>query len=207
MRDKIIVWCVTALAMVSLFALHIYNGSGKAIAFHAEGFPTIGNRNAKVEIVLFEDLRCTGCQYFDQIIYPQLHAEYIETGKVKLVAVPLAFLDDSKMVANAAWAVFVETPDQFFPYVNAIFRHSLMEKLNADALIRIAQEVGGIDTKELKLSIQTHQYYDLLEEHLHWAEAIMKDQFGTPTLYVNGKKISASAYPLIQKQIQKILSS
>jgi protein-disulfide isomerase len=47
--------------------------------------PVIGNTNAPVTIIEFSDFQCPFCRQFYSQTYNQLKAQYIDTGKVKLV--------------------------------------------------------------------------------------------------------------------------
>lgn len=198
----------TAIAFASLIgAYYLQKEKGSSyIVFQNNRFPTLGYANAKIEIVLFEDFRCSACQYFEQEIFPQIVSKYIKTGKVKFIVVPLAFLKNSEIVANAAWAVFEQNPNQFFPFAAEIFRYSLKNELNSDDLIKIASQVGGIDLVKLESCIDKDCYFDVLEKNLEWAQDVMGSDFKTPTLYINGAKSSARSFKAIQAQIERFLS-
>lgn len=205
-RKKTVLIAVS-LAILSLAALRFWGGSKGAsyIVLQKDRFPMVGLSSAKIEVVLFEDFRCSGCQYFDQEIYPRLSEHYIKTGKVKLIVVPLAFLKNSKILANAAWAVFEQNPKQFFPYVSGIFRLGSDEEVSAEDLIGLAAEVGGIDTEELEACIEKDCYSEILDKNLEWAREVMGNDFKTPSVYINGEKSSARSFKSIQAQIEKIL--
>jgi len=46
-------------------------------------FPALGNKNAKVTVVEFADLRCPFCEQFFTNTEPQLKKDYIDTGKIQ----------------------------------------------------------------------------------------------------------------------------
>src|SRR5579884_757532 len=49
----------------------------------AGNLPTLGNKNAKVLVVEFADYQCPFCEQFFSQSYPQLKADYIDTGKIQ----------------------------------------------------------------------------------------------------------------------------
>src|SRR3990167_317774 len=80
-------------------------------------YPRIGSEQAKIELFIFEDFLCRACRFFNQEVQPRLLTTYVDTGVVRIIAIPLAFSDESKVLANAALEVFDQIPDQFFPFV------------------------------------------------------------------------------------------
>ena len=75
--------------------------------------PTRGNPNAKVHIVVFEDLKCIACKNFNNTILPQIKKQYIDTGIAKYTVINLAFIPGSMPAANAARCIYTQNPDGF----------------------------------------------------------------------------------------------
>jgi len=44
----------------------------------------LGNRNAKLTLVEYADLQCTGCAYFSANVLPELIQNYVRTGKLRI---------------------------------------------------------------------------------------------------------------------------
>lgn len=44
-----------------------------------------GNADAKVEVIEYASLACPACQYFHDNLFPQIKAEYIDTGKIRFI--------------------------------------------------------------------------------------------------------------------------
>ncbi|HEV2353059.1 MAG TPA: thioredoxin domain-containing protein [Puia sp.] len=53
---------------------------------------TLGSSNAPVTLVGYEDLKCPICQQYNLNVMPTLVANYVKTGKVKMVYVPQTFV-------------------------------------------------------------------------------------------------------------------
>lgn len=65
-------------------------------------FPVKGDKNAKIAIVEFADMRCPFCKKFFQETEPQLIKEYVDTGKAKFAFRNYSFLGPaSTLAANA----------------------------------------------------------------------------------------------------------
>ncbi len=60
-------------------------GQPAQVTASADDDAVLGDENAKVTIVEFSDYQCPFCRKFWTETYPQLKAEYLDTGKAKLV--------------------------------------------------------------------------------------------------------------------------
>src|ERR1035441_2924538 len=72
------------------------------IAFEPNG-SYLGNPNATVTVIQYGDYQCPYCEAFFQNTWPQLKAEYVDTGKIRFSFQDYAFLGpDSTTAAMAA---------------------------------------------------------------------------------------------------------
>jgi len=69
-----------------------------------EGRPTMGAADAPITVVEFADYQCPFCLRFSKTTFPHLKKNYIDTGKVRWVALnlPLAFHKDARKAAQGA---------------------------------------------------------------------------------------------------------
>ncbi|MBI3508777.1 MAG: thioredoxin domain-containing protein [Chlamydiia bacterium] len=196
---------VISAAGIGAIALMSLKTSSQPVSISTSSFPTIGNMEAKVELVLIADLRCTACKHFDQEIFPKIAEQYIATGKVRFSTVLVAFLEDSKIRANAAWTVYRQNHGRFFSYLHELFRFTADKSLAPEMLIQLAKEVGRIDVAALDSCIQSGCYFAEIDQNMDWAKGIMGNLFGTPALYINGVRTSVRSFEPIQTQIEKNL--
>ncbi len=176
------------------------------VDFDTKGFPTIGDSKAKVEFIIFEDFRCAHCCYFSDEIYPQIKKAYVDTGLASYTIVPLAFMNKSKPIGNAALAVYRQNPNRFFDYAHELFKACIEGKIpDEHELYRMAKKVGGINLVRLEECLESHCYYEELENNLHLAQRLMGKEFGTPTLYINGVPGPTSSFKAVQSKIEGIL--
>lgn len=207
-KTRILATAGVAIALLVIGMLYELSQWSSPIHLAASRYPTLGEEQAKVELILFEDFRCAHCRTFCQEIFPQIKKNYIDSGKVRYTVVPLAFLKGSKPIANAALAVFKHSPDRFFAYLEAIFQQYRNEEMiSAEQLVELAREVGGIHLSSLKKSMEKGLYYNDLVKNTRLARKMMGKHFGAPRLFVNGVLVPTSSFRSIQASIDHILEA
>ena len=199
--------CIALLLVASAVIYRRHLATQPVPIMVMDGHPSIGSRDARVGLLLIEDFRCCACKSFIDDVFPKIRKQYIDTGVAYCIMVPVAFLDGSKPLANAALAVFKIAPTRFFPYVHAIFKHFGMREIHGserNELVKIAAEVGGIDLEALEKCVETNCYFSELDRNLDWAERIMGKEFGVPALYINGVPTSTVSADAIGGRIEKM---
>lgn len=84
--------------------------------------PFIGNANAPLTMDYWFDYQCPFCQQDEESVLPQIIANYVNTGKLKIVFKDYAFLGpDSQTLGTYARAVWEAAPTQFYAWHKAIF--------------------------------------------------------------------------------------
>ena len=151
----------------------------------------VGNKDAKVTVIEYLSPSCPHCKAFLDNVYPQLKTEYIDTNKIQWIPRPFSrnILDSVVfMLAEAAGeAKYHEVVDTFFKTQTEWVTSSKP----ADAMFAIAQQLGF--TKETYDAALTNQtLFTGLEELKKQAIDEFKLE-GTPTFYVNGKKLTGEA--------------
>ena len=115
-------------------------------------------------------------------------------------------MNKSKPIGNAALAVYRQNPNRFFDYAHELFKACIEGKIpDEHELYRMAKKVGGINLVRLEECLESHCYYEELENNLHLAQRLMGKEFGTPTLYINGVPGPTSSFKAVQSKIEGIL--
>jgi len=84
------------------------------------GSPILGNPSAPITIVEFGDYQCHQCYNWYHNTKPSITRDYIETGKVNLVFVDLAFLgNDSPKAAQASYCA--EDQGMYWDYHDLLY--------------------------------------------------------------------------------------
>ena len=118
-----------------------------------EGSPFIGDPNAPVVMAIWYDYQCPACQYGEQNLISPLVAEYVKTGKLKILFKDFAFIGlpsipDSLNLAITAKAVWEAYPDKFYEWHKIIFDNQGQENTgwaSKAVIAELTQKVSGID--------------------------------------------------------------
>ncbi|HRH24514.1 MAG TPA: thioredoxin domain-containing protein, partial [Candidatus Paceibacterota bacterium] len=83
--------------------------------------PVLGSATAPVTMAVWFDYQCPFCKKYDMETVAQVYANYVESGKVKIVLKDFQFLgSDSDAAALFARAVWDAYPDKFYPWFQAM---------------------------------------------------------------------------------------
>ncbi|WP_027481804.1 DsbA family protein [Deinococcus pimensis] len=158
------------------------------------GQPTLGGTSAKAQIVVFEDFKCPNCQRYDAEVYPQVRSELVDKGLATYTFVNFPFLGpDSRTAAIAGECVARQNAELFWPYKDLVYRAQgpeTTEWATPDRLVELANIVEGIDTGALRTCIDDSATAAAVDADL----ALVKqyEVTGTPTVLVNGAKVTAT---------------
>lgn len=177
----------------------------KAVQIDTSNQPTIGNPNAKVHIVAFEDLKCFNCKRFNQLFFPIIKKRYINTGIAKYTMITLAFIPNSVPAANAARCIYAQNKSFFFPFVKYVYNHQPPEEKNwatIPTLLHFASNIKGVNEKALAQCMIENRYKNVIHNNLKIAENIM-NPVATPSIFVNGRIVS----PLNLKRLSTLVET
>ncbi|NGX56354.1 MAG: hypothetical protein K1060chlam5_00592 [Candidatus Anoxychlamydiales bacterium] len=147
-----------------------------------------GNKNALVQVVIFEDFKCKYCKDFTLLHLSDLKKNYIDTNKIGYTIVPISFICGSNNFANAAIAIYNLKRDKFFDYLYEISKDDISIESKED-VFKITKNISGLN-HDLFMDIVKYKIFDEdLEENLKISKSIMKRNFVVPTAYVNGHKV------------------
>jgi len=162
-----------------------------------------GNANAPVTIIEFSDFQCPFCEKFFTDTLPQIEANYIKTGKVKLIYrdFPLEIHQYAGKAAEAAECARDKGGDSaFWKMHDKIFENQA--SLSEDNLKKWAKELGYnidscLDGGKKKAEVQK----DL-------ADGIAAGISGTPSFFINGKLIEGAVpYNVFESEINSALNN
>lgn len=181
--------------------------SPKAVTINTEGQPTIGNKNAPLHIVAFEDLKCSNCKNYSNVLFPKIKKQYIDTGRAQYSMILLAFINGSASAANAALCLREQSENYFFPYIDYLYKTQPPETENwttaSHLLIAASQATPEANREQLSTCLFENRYTDVIEHNLKQAKKVMQTQVGTPSLYVNGVLVR----PLTMDQLDKVIKA
>lgn len=151
------------------------NSLGKAQAVNiknvkTEGSPFIGDPNAAITIAYWFDYQCPACKYNEQNLITPLVADFVKTGKVKVVFKDFAFLsEDSQTLGIVARAIWEAYPDKYYAWHKVIFDNQGEERTGwaTKAVINsLTQKVPGIDLAVIDslLAKNTAKYQKMMDD-------------------------------------------
>ena len=151
--------------------------------------PVLGPADAPVTIVEFSDFECPFCSRFARETAPALRRQYGDRIRWIFVNYPLQSIHPNAYEAALAAECATEQ-DRFWPYYDALFsgRHELSSSGYAAAAAQVGLDAERFDAcygnadhaEEVALDIKEGEKFYIL---------------GTPTFYVNGRRMEGAQRP------------
>lgn len=172
--------------------------SGKDAA-PAEGDMALGApEGAKVTVVEYASVTCSGCAAWNEQVWPQFKAKYVDTGKVRYVF--REFPTPPQDVAVAGFLVArCAGEDKYFHVIDQIMRS--LPDMHAgtpprDILLRAARE-AGLSEAQFQTCVANPEAVAAMEQRIKAARDASVT--GTPTFMVNGQTVDSSLDSLSQR--------
>src|SRR5262245_47301292 len=153
--------------------------------------PALGTAGAPVAIVVFSDLQCPHCKGEAEMLRQNLIQNYPTQVRLYFKDYPLEGLHPwAKAAAMAGRCVFQQKPDAFWQYHDWVFAHqdSLTADNLKDQVLGWAKDAKDVDAIKLGACIAGKNTQAEVEKEMDEARAL--DVSGTPTMFINGRRIS-----------------
>jgi protein-disulfide isomerase len=149
-----------------------------------KGKQVMGAADAPVTVVEFADYQCPFCLRFTKTTFPLLKKKYIDTGKVRWVALnlPLPFHKDARKAAQAAHCAGEQ--EKFWEMRELLFRNP--QKLNTENLPAHAATLS-LDMEAFNTCLQSNRHLAEIDQDAKDARAVSLT--GTPS-FIIGKTAS-----------------
>jgi len=150
--------------------------------------PVMGSDSAPVTVVEFADYQCPYCLRFTKTTFPYLKRDYIDTGKVRWVALnlPLPFHKDARKAAQASHCAGEQ--GKFWEMREELFKNP--QKLAAEHLPEHAASVG-VDVEAFNACMASDRHLADIDQDAKDASAVSLT--GTPSFIIGktaGDKIT-----------------
>ena len=151
-----------------------------------KGKPVMGAEDAPITVVEFADYQCPFCLRFTRSTFPHLKRKYIDTGKVRWVALnlPLPFHKDARKAAQAAHCAGEQ--GKFWEMREILFMNP--QRLNTENLPAHAQTLS-LDMQAFGACLQSERHLKEIDQDA--ADAKSVSLTGTPS-FIIGKTASDS---------------
>ncbi len=150
---------------------------------------TVGSSSASVTLDLWADFQCPVCKQFTDTVEPNIVSNYISTGKVRLVFHDFAFIGTESTHA-AVGGLCAADAGEFWPYHDYVYANQGAENTGAlsDAKLKAIAQAVGIDASTFSTCLGSSDKLQTVQDEATQAQS--QGITGTPTLYVNGAKVS-----------------
>jgi protein-disulfide isomerase len=192
----------TALALAAL------PGFGYAQATPEVVEMTMGSADAPVTLVEYAMFNCPHCAAFHADVFPQIKANFIDTGKVRLVFREVYFNKPSlwaAMIARCAPA------DRYFGIVDVLFttQGDWAAQTDPQAMLQRLYGIGrqaGLTDEQMNACMQDRASAEaLVADYQKHAEADGIE--ATPTFFINGQKEDNMPYEDFEAKLNAALGA
>ncbi|TYL37401.1 disulfide bond formation protein DsbA [Natronococcus pandeyae] len=163
-----------------------------ALGVDLAGKPIVGDPDAPLDIYYWTDFQCPICEQFEREVLPELVADYIESGEVRLVFITLPFFGPDSMTSAVAsrcvWEQVRESdPAAYWDWHAAVFDEQGERNsgwAGADNLLEITDSVPNVDADDLAACLEDDRTAFEADVEADAAQARSFDIRGTPTFVV-----------------------
>jgi protein-disulfide isomerase len=147
--------------------------------------PVLGKNEAPVTLVEYSDFQCPFCARADPII-KEVQKKYPDKVRVVFKHFPLSFHEAARPTALASMAA--QEQGKFWEFHDVLFKNNSGLDGSEGGLQKYAKE-AGLDVERFKKDMEARraEYEARIEKDVTQGAEV--DVRGTPTLYLNGKKL------------------
>jgi protein-disulfide isomerase len=174
--------------------------AGAAVSMF-KGIPQHGNvlgkPSARVTMVEYIDLQCPVCQRFETEIMPTIVPRFVKTGKVKVIARPIAFIGPDSQTGREA-ALAAGRQNRFFDFTQILYNNQGSENsgwLDPQFIHAAYASIPGLDTAAAEKARTESAILDQGDQFE--SQATADNVTGTPTILVGktGGKLAEVTSP------------
>ncbi len=170
-----------------------------AFSIATDDQPVKGTANALVTIVAFTDFECPSCARQHPVL-DQIVNEFGDRVRLVVRDFPLSQHANARKAAEAAEAA--REQGKYWEYATILFRNQ--SALGVDKLRQYATEVG-LDRARFDASLDSGKFSEKVQRDV--IDGRRLGVSGTPTLYINGKRISDNSYASLKSAIETALKT
>ncbi len=169
---------------------------------------SVGDPNAPVTLVEYAMFTCPHCAAFAKDVMPQIKANYIDTGKVRLVFREVYF---NKPALWAAMIARCAPADRYFGMVDALFSTQKSWAAESDEKAMLGKLYGigrqaGLTDAQMDACMQDRAMAEaLVADYQKNADADGVD--ATPTFLINGEKVGNMPYAEFAQKLDAALGA
>ena len=166
---------------------------------------TLGNKDAKITIIVYESLTCSHCASFHKDVYPKIKKNYIDTGlaKIEFRHFPLdAAAFNASKIAQCKQDQSLKILESLYLDQQAWIKGKTVEEVNENLKKFIDQKGFNLDFDKCINNKEIEDF--ILNDRIEGAKNF--DVNSTPTIIINKKKFDKSLnYKNLKKSLEKLI--
>ncbi len=164
------------------------------------GQPALGDAEAPVKLILFENFMCEHCRAFETEVFPALERDFIDTGRVQALYVNLAWGEEPAGLAGlASECAYRQSSAAFWPYKTRLFERQ-GDWNTASDLAALADGIADLDRGALETCVRQGQTQGEVDSDLSVAERVGVS--GTPSVVIGDQGFEAPDYDTLRMAIE-----
>jgi protein-disulfide isomerase len=168
--------------------------------------PILGNAEATVTMVVFEDFRCPACQNFELTVMPEIRRDYVDRGRVRVAYMNLPVVNPvsaGEHVARVGECVFAQSNEAFWEMKTPLYR-AQGELSDARRVVELANQYApGIDAGVLDACLADPASLQAVRDDVKVAVELQVR--ATPTVFVNGRMVTPATLANVRAEIDRAL--
>ena len=161
--------------------------------------PSLGNDNAAVTIVAFTDYQCPSCAS----MHPSLERIVKENaGKVRLVTRDFPLTQHAEAFKAAEAAEAAREQGKYWEFIHVLMQNQ--SSLGVDKLKSFADELG-LDRARFDAALDSGKFTESVQRDVE--DGMKLGVKGTPSLFINGRRVTASTYEELKASVDAALKS
>lgn len=168
---------------------------------------SLGKPDAPVTLIEYSALTCSHCAHFHKEVLPRLKADYIDTGKVRLVFREFPF---SQVGIRAAMAARCLPPEKYYDFVQALFdtQKTWADAPNGDQMVQQMAGFAGLSFDQYTACVGNERILN----HVLQMRVDATNNFeinSTPTILIHGvleRIVGAQPYATFAGMIDRQLT-
>ena len=175
------------------------NGSGGGASGLTADDMALGNPDSGVTFIEYGSSMCSHCREFEETVFPQLKANYIDTNKIHFIfREVLAPVDPQRVIPTIALAEYQvarcnnATPEQYFSRLGVLFEQqpAMFQAGSRQGIEAKLVEIGGAAGLSREVVMACIADPAGAERMTRLGELATRDNVtGTPTFFLNGQRL------------------
>jgi protein-disulfide isomerase len=189
----------TQLRRASTVQVNLTAPESPAFTIAIDDQPVKGNAKAVVTIVEFTDFECPSCARQHPVL-DRIVSEFGDRVRLVVRDFPLSQHANARKAAEAAEAA--REQGKYWEYATVLFRNQ--SALGVDKLRQYASELG-LDRARFDASLDSGKFAEKVQRDVMDGHKLGIQ--GTPTLYINGKRVSDNSYESLKSTVEATLKA